>query len=382
MRFVLNALPLRTGGGLTVGLEIIRRLPEVAPKDVFYVLASPDVGYEELEAENVVINYANWSAMGSLAQLRFLSTEVPRLVHECGAHALFNMANLASLRTGVPQLVLFHLPHMIYPETIERIYSSLGERVRFSLKRYYFNLGIRRSYIAAQTAVARNRLIEQYGVHPERTYVVPNAVFISSGDAPPGSQAIAMSRLSQPLRCFYLTRYYPHKNLEVLPRVAKRLQQLGESNVVFITTLSPEEPEVQTFLAEAERICPGSIVNIGHVPFDQIGPCFRESWALVMPTLLESFSGTYLEAMNSGRPILTSERDFARDVCGDAAIYFDPLDPDDIARSILRLRDEPNLRENLIERGKARLAHRSPGWYEITQNYVTILRTIAQEASG
>jgi glycosyltransferase involved in cell wall biosynthesis len=45
--------------------------------------------------------------------------------------------------------------------------------------------------------------------------------------------------------------------------------------------------------------------------------------------------------MHLGTPILTSDLDFAREVCGEAAVYFSPWDPDAMATAIERLRDEP-----------------------------------------
>ena len=53
-----------------------------------------------------------------------------------------------------------------------------------------------------------------------------------------------------------------------------------------------------------------------------------------MPTLLESFSGTYVEAMYHQIPIFTSDIDFAHDVCKEAAFYFDPLDSNSILSTL------------------------------------------------
>jgi len=61
---------------------------------------------------------------------------------------------------------------------------------------------------------------------------------------------------------------------------------------------------------------------------------YAQSDALLMPTLLESFSGTYVEAMFHKIVILTSKLDFAEDVCGESAFYFDPTSPEDILASI------------------------------------------------
>ena len=74
-----------------------------------------------------------------------------------------------------------------------------------------------------------------------------------------------------------------------------------------------------------------------------------------MPTLLESFSGTYVEAMYHGKPILTSEIDFARDICGDAAIYFDPLDANSLLNTISSLHENQALRNAKVETGHKRL---------------------------
>lgn len=60
--------------------------------------------------------------------------------------------------------------------------------------------------------------------------------------------------------------------------------------------------------------------------------------------------------MHFGLPILTSDLDFAREVCGDAALYFDPWSPESLKGAILRLKNHPDLRDNLVEKGHARLS--------------------------
>jgi glycosyltransferase involved in cell wall biosynthesis len=88
---------------------------------------------------------------------------------------------------------------------------------------------------------------------------------------------------------------------------------------------------------------------------------------------LESFTGTFVEAMHYGLPILTSDLDFARHVCGDAAIYFDPWDPGSIKEAILRLHTDQNLRQELISRGRERLRTEFKGWDEIAADTVNTL---------
>lgn len=376
MVFVINALPLRAGGGLTVGLNVISQLSEVAPRDRFYVLAPKGVGYEELQAANVSIYTVDWANLGTLGQLRYLNLHIPRLAKSLDASGLFTMGNMATVTTSLPQLLLFHKAHFVYPELWPVLFSSIGSRQRFLLERAYFRMGLNRSLVVTQTEVMRERLIAQYGIDSSRVVVVPNAVDQARYASMPGRQAQTMASADSPYRCFYLSKYYEHKNFEILPRVVERLRALGVEDTTFVTTLS-ERDYKKAFhdndsSPDAYAGHPG-ILNIGEVPFDQIGHCFHQSWALVMPTLLESFSGTYIEAMRYGCPILTSDRDFARAVCGDAALYFEPTDPDDIAKAIVKLRVEPGLREDLIEKGRRRLQQITPGWAEVTGKYVKLL---------
>ena len=66
---------------------------------------------------------------------------------------------------------------------------------------------------------------------------------------------------------------------------------------------------------------------------------YNQADAMFLPTLLETFSASYPEAMKMERPILTSDLDFAKDICGDAALYFNPLDSYDIANKIKTIND-------------------------------------------
>src|SRR5690606_14879601 len=161
MVVVVNALPLRAGGGLTVGLNVVAHLPKVAPGWRFYVLASRGVGYEELQSTNVSVRVVDWPALGPLGQLRYLNLDIPRLSRSVKANVLFTMGNMATVNTTLPQLLLFHKAHFVYPELWPVLFPSAAARRRFLLERAYFRMGLKRSRVVAQTDVMRARLIAQ-----------------------------------------------------------------------------------------------------------------------------------------------------------------------------------------------------------------------------
>ena len=91
-----------------------------------------------------------------------------------------------------------------------------------------------------------------------------------------------------------------------------------------------------------------------------------------MPTLLESFSGTYVEAMYHGKPIFTSDIDFARDICGDAAFYFDPLDENSILNTIKSAHENDKVVLDRIELGRERLSG-FQSWQDVFEKLIGII---------
>ena len=118
-----------------------------------------------------------------------------------------------------------------------------------------------------------------------------------------------------------------------------------------------------------------SIVNIGPVKQEDLAWLYKQSYALFLPTLLESFSGTYLESMKFNIPILTSNFDFAREVCNNAALYFDPININDIKTKILSLSQQ---RPFLIEYGKIRYNSFNSNWDLISKQILSRLTELKQ----
>jgi glycosyltransferase involved in cell wall biosynthesis len=77
----------------------------------------------------------------------------------------------------------------------------------------------------------------------------------------------------------------------------------------------------------------------GLVPEDELRELYRRAGALVFPSLYEGFGLPPLEAMASGCPVAASNAGSIPEVVGDAAVLFDPLDPEAIAAGILQALD-------------------------------------------
>jgi glycosyltransferase involved in cell wall biosynthesis len=95
----------------------------------------------------------------------------------------------------------------------------------------------------------------------------------------------------------------------------------------------------------------------GHVDSATLKAYYRSAIALLYPSLYEGFGIPLVEAMLEGCPVLTANATSTVEVAGDAALLVDPLETDEIAEGIRRLRREAPLREQLSLEGRSRVSH-------------------------
>jgi glycosyltransferase involved in cell wall biosynthesis len=335
MRLLMNAVGCRAGGGLTVGLNCIRGIRQARPAYEIMALVPAGHGYEAL-CESLSIPYRAFPrTLGYAAwRLWFDQVQVPLAARQWSADVLFTMNNQPAWGAPCPQIALFANPYYISP-VAEWPPVTLFERTSFLVQRHVFAASARRcAYIAAQTAVAATRLHDSFGIDRARLVIVPNAVASEHYDSETADGQRLAGRMHDAaagrVRVLTVARYYSHKNLEMIVRLARRLRETGDRRFAFFITIAAEQHAgARALLDTIERHQLGDdIVNLGPLGYGELGSVYRAAQICFLPTVLESMSGSYLEAFHYRLPIVTTESDFARDTCGSAAAYFPPDDVD------------------------------------------------------
>jgi glycosyltransferase involved in cell wall biosynthesis len=114
---------------------------------------------------------------------------------------------------------------------------------------------------------------------------------------------------------------------------------------------------------------------LGLVPHRRLIELYSHASAFLFPSTLEACPQTLVEAMACGAAIAASNVPPMPEICEDAAIYFEPFDPADIAEKIDRLLSDQTLRNTLTQRAVVRSGLFS--WTESARQIVNILEKVA-----
>src|SRR5262249_10089781 len=120
----------------------------------------------------------------------------------------------------------------------------------------------------------------------------------------------------------YPARPWPHKNHTRLYEAFALLRR--------------DRPELRLVLTGGSHgnAVPHGVEGVGDVSLHQLVSLYRRASALVFPSLYEGFGLPPLEAMACGCPVACSVAASLPEVCGDAARFFKPDDPADIAAAV------------------------------------------------
>lgn len=102
-------------------------------------------------------------------------------------------------------------------------------------------------------------------------------------------------------------------------------------------------------------VLPDSFRFLGFVSDAELAALYRHAAWFVFPSLYEGFGLPAVEAMANSCPVLAARAASIPEVCGDAALYFDPHDPAELAATLRRVQREPELHGLLVRAGRERL---------------------------
>ena len=373
MKLFINTATTYKGGGVQVARSFIEECRSFNDHQYHIVLGEmlSDLIDQEIYPDNFSFYSLGYRPATRVFSFKSQSKDFKRLEADIRPDVVFTTTGPAYWKPEVPHLVSYNLPHYIYRDSPFFSKISFKQRLKWDLKGALIKFFLKRDADAfvVQTDDVNERLRKL--LHVDQVYTVSNTY----SDYYRNPKVVANKLLppeKDEFRLLTLSAWYSHKNLDIIPKVVEELPVKLKKKVRFILTLPDED---------FEKHFPGrfhhNIINIGPVKPEEGPSLYQECDVLFLPTLLECFSASYAEAMAMEKPIITSDLGFAHTVCGDAALYADPMDPSDIANKIEMLVDNPSLKEEMINTGRERKIQflnaneRARRYLEICQELVT-----------
>lgn len=149
----------------------------------------------------------------------------------------------------------------------------------------------------------------------------------------------------------------PHKNFDLLPDVLIELKRLGIENVRFHTTIPFDHPMNNKLKKRLTEL--GMMVNwknYGRISQKELGVMYQHCQLCFLPTLLEVFSASTVEALYFNLPIVATHFTFNTEVLAESCLYYEPKNAKAAAQQFAKLISDKALQERLKEKMKIQLA--------------------------
>ena len=271
---------------------------------------------------------------------------LPPLARRAGVDLLHSLGSTAPAWGRFKRVVTVHdLIYKLYPETHGRL-RALGMA-------QLVPLATRRSHrIIAPSQATRDDLVRLLGAPEGKVDVVLEGVGASQVTAASEDDLRVRHGLGDRRIVLTASAKRPHKNLERLLDALALIPADRRPLLVLTGYPTAYEPTLRAHAADLGL--QGDTRFLGWVPTADMEGLYRLSAGFVFPSLYEGFGLPVLEAMARGVPVACSGGGSLSEVAGDAAVVFDPLRPEEIAKAIETLLCDASVSERLRVAGLER----------------------------
>lgn len=362
MKILVDCSTAKLGGAKTYFQQILRATGELGGSHswVFYgpygcrrALAA---GSPSVELREIPRLYA-----GPLGSLGWFSAVLPRIIRRERADVLFATTGFGMLSPPCPQMILIRNP-IYFSDLYEKQIKNPWLKVELFLRRSISLRMIRSSAAVLFPTRAMGDLVTRYlALDPDRVVIAPYGCDGELFRRPSQDAGWLPEVLVRTRKQFLLnvSLYCAQKNFTVLFKALGILRQEGEIRPLALTTyVKPASnstyPEDRAVIVREHL--EEQVLQLGPVPRKRLPALYQAAGLFVFPSFVESFGHPLVEAMAAGLPILAADTPVNREVCGPAAVYVPPFDPQAWAVWIRRLLGDPAECERLRQSAQIQAA--------------------------
>jgi glycosyltransferase involved in cell wall biosynthesis len=374
--------PAVGGGGIKVYLVNLMRSLLALDQHNHYTLFGGRHGYTLFESD--APNFARHHCRGVLdnraARVAYEQVRYPRVLRQHGIDVLLATCNVMPLHAPCPTVVVVRsLQYFVFPLNFSR------------LRLLYLRTIVPRSLRKASAVIVvsestRADVIRYMRIAPEKIHVVYHGLTERFRDAhlQRGDAAVATAGERYSGGAPYLvaiSTLYRFKNYERLIRAfAQVKRETGLPHRLLIVGSDADVTRAE-LMRLAEHLGIGDAVCCpGGLPHHEVLPLYLGAEMMCYPSLYETFGHPLVEAMASGCPALIANCSSLPEIAAGAAEVVNPYQVESIAAGMRRLLTDPQRREELRQRGIARVRHFS--WEQTARQTLDILQHACHNGTG
>lgn len=371
MKVLIDATNIKFGGGVQVAISVIKRLQELKLDNLNFVYV-------------INSNIAKQLDFNSDSEVFTIDTGIKTLIPFASEKKILKeIENKVDVTFSIfgpcfwypkksTHLIGFANAWLVSPDSIA--YTKLAYPKRYFLKFKNFILGKflfrQNAYYVTETDSVKTRFLKYFRAEDKNIFVVPNTLpYVYNIDSNFTTFPLPIE-FSKKIKLVSITHNYPHKNLSIIEEVGEILSSKG-LDFIFIVTF--DEVSYEKMSTSFKKYT----YNVGPISVIDCPNLYRACDALFLPTLIECFTVSYLEAMFHEIPILTSDLEFAHEICDDFGFYFNPLEPVDIANKILQVAVSDSRNDQFTTKGKKKVTHHI-GNTEKVDLYLNLIKRISE----
>lgn len=351
MRILINTISTKkyAGGAFQISQNFMLRSLEDSDIEWYYI-TSKDVDdaigekFAHLKGTKYFVFPTQPDFRGSYRRVK---KELAELEVKINPDVVYSITAPSYFTFKTKEVMRFTNPWVTHPNK----YSWSTYSFNSKIKQWLYCLNQRRLMRAAyafitQTETTKKGIMRITGKSSEKVCVVSNVlpgVFKSMDNTPiVEDDYVNIACVGNPV---------PHKNFDILPDVLIELKNKGINNVRFHTTIPFNDPlnrKLGKKIVELGMM--NNWKNHGRISQKELGVMYQHCQLCFLPTLLEVFSASTVEAMFFQLPIVATNFPFNTEVLADSCLYYEPKNAKEAAKQIATLISNNELQEKLKEK--------------------------------
>jgi glycosyltransferase involved in cell wall biosynthesis len=337
-RVLVNALSARHGGGQTYVMNLLNSLPEDASLEIFVI--APESLNIPTKRKNIRRVHVRGPVKNPFTRALWERICLPKLVCELHADVLFCPGGIIGSKVPRDCRSVTTFQNMMPFDRVQRNKYPLGYmRIRnWLLAREMARSMAKADWVICISEFARRVIQQRVPGLPGKTIVIPHGInSIFRNDREPRPEWLPAGDY-----ILYVSVLDVYKaQLEVV-RAFALLKTLRPTSEKLILTGPERSRYADKVRDEIRRLdLQNDVFLTGLVSHETLPSLYHNALINIFASECENCPNIMLEALASGRPLLASCRPPMPEFGGDAAIYFDPSSPRELAEKIQSIIDDP-----------------------------------------